>query len=142
MIQKSTKCAPAILMFGLRTPVDLVFGPLPEPELEGAPGQEYLHSLREWLQLVYDHDQTRKALSDTGLWQKRVYDSHCNGQDFSPGEHVWVSSPERKKGLSPKLMSQWVGPFTVPNRLSDMVYRVHMIRRKRVVVLHHDRLAP
>lgn len=141
-VQESTKCTPAVLMFGheLRTPVDLVFGPPPEPELEGAPGMDYLYSLRERLQLV--HEETRKALSDAGLRQKRAYDSRCTGQDFAPGEQVWVYSPERKKGLSPKLMSQWVGPCTVLERLSDVVYRVRLIKRNRVVVLHRDRLAP
>ena len=141
-VQESTKCTPAVLMFGheLRTPVDLVFGPPPEPELEGAPGMDYLYSLRERLQLV--HEKTRKALSDAGLRQKRAYDFRCTGQDFAPGEQVWVYSPERKKGLSPKLMSQWVGPCTVLERLSDVVYRVRLIKRNRVVVLHRDRLAP
>ncbi|TWW54740.1 hypothetical protein D4764_0276330, partial [Takifugu flavidus] len=61
-VQESTKCTPAVLMFGheLRTPVDLVFGSPPEPELEGAPSLDYLHSLRERLRLV--HEMTRKAL--------------------------------------------------------------------------------
>lgn len=87
-VQESTKCTPAALMFGheLRTPVDLVFGPPPEPELEGAPGLDYLYSLRERLQLV--HEMTRGALSDAGLRQKRAYDSRCKGQDFAPGEQV------------------------------------------------------
>lgn len=92
-------------MFGheLRTPVDLVFGPPLEPELEGVLGLDYLYSLWEWLQLV--HEKTRKALSDAGLRQKWVYDTCCRGQDFAPGEQVWVHSPEQKKGLSTKLMS-------------------------------------
>ena len=43
-VQESTKCTPSALMFGreLRTPVDLVFGPPPEPEIEGEPGLNYL----------------------------------------------------------------------------------------------------
>ncbi|XP_056900058.1 uncharacterized protein LOC130531902 [Takifugu flavidus] len=140
-VQESTKCTPAVLMFGheLRTPVDLVFGSPPEPELEGAPGLDYLHSLRERLQLV--HEMTRKALSDAGLRQKWAYDSRCRGQDFAPGEQVWVYSPERKKGLSPKLMGQWVGPCTVLETVR-CVYRVRLVKRNRVVVLHRDRLAP
>lgn len=141
-VQESTKCTPAALMFGheLRTPVDLVFGPPPEPELGGEPGLDYLYNLRERLRLV--HELTRKALSDAGSRQKRAYDSRCRGEDFVPGVQVWVYSPERKKGLSPKLMSQWVGPCTVLERLSDVVYRVRLVKRNRVVVLHRDRLAP
>lgn len=45
--QESTRCTPAALMFGreLRTPVDLVFGSPPEPEVRGEPGMEYYHNL-------------------------------------------------------------------------------------------------
>uniref|UniRef100_A0A669C557 Gypsy retrotransposon integrase-like protein 1 n=1 Tax=Oreochromis niloticus TaxID=8128 RepID=A0A669C557_ORENI len=141
-VQKSTKCTPAALMFGheLRTPVDLVFGSPPEPEVCGDPGLGYLHNLLARLREV--HQLTRQALRDAGSRQKRAYDTRCKGEGLLPGQHVWVYSPERKKGLSPKLMSQWVGPCTVLERLSDVVYRVRLVKRNRVVVLHRDRLAP
>ena len=45
-------------------------------------------------------------------------------------------------GVSPKLTSQWVGPGEVLEQLSDVVYRVRICARGRVVVLHRDRLAP
>ncbi|CAI5678294.1 unnamed protein product [Oreochromis niloticus] len=142
-VQESTKCTPAALMFGheLRTPVDLVFGsPPPEQEVCGDPGLGYLHNLLARLREV--HQLTRQALRDAGSRQKRAYDTRCKGEGLLPGQHVWVYSPERKKGLSPKLMSQWVGPCTVLERLSDVVYRVRLVKRNRVVVLHCDRLAP
>lgn len=141
-VQESTKCTPAALMFGheLRTPVDLVFGSPPEPEVVGGPGLDYFYHLRERLREV--HELTRGALADAGSRQKRAYDSRSRGEDFGPGARVWVYSPERKKGLSPKLMSHWVGPCTVLERLSDVVYRVRLVKRNRVVVLHRDRLAP
>ena len=59
-----------------------------------------------------------------------------------PGERVWVYNPTREKGESPKLTSLWVGPCEVLEQLSDVVYRVKMCVRGRVVVLHRDRLAP
>ncbi|CAI5657278.1 unnamed protein product [Oreochromis niloticus] len=141
-VQESTKCTPAALMFGheLRTPVDLVFGSPPEQEVCGDPGLGYLHNLLARLREV--HQLTRQALRDAGSRQKRAYDTRCKGEGLLPGQHVWVYSPERKKGLSPKLMSQWVGPCTVLERLSDVVYRVRLVKRNRVVVLHRDRLAP
>ena len=58
------------------------------------------------------------------------------------GDKVWVFCPERKKGISPKLSNQWVGPCTVLERLSDVVYRVRVLGRRKVVTLHRDRLAP
>ncbi|CAI5648644.1 unnamed protein product [Oreochromis niloticus] len=60
-VQKSSQCTPAALMFGreLRTPVDLVFGSPPEPEIDGGPEMDYYRRLRERLQVV--HDYTRQA---------------------------------------------------------------------------------
>ncbi|KAG7473860.1 hypothetical protein MATL_G00100470 [Megalops atlanticus] len=75
------------------------------------------------------------------LWAYRtaVQESTRTGKDFAPGALVWVYSPEWRKGLSPKLTNQWIGLCTV---LSDVVYRVRLVRRNRVVVLHCDQLAP
>ncbi len=112
----------------------LVFGSPPEPELGGEPGLDYLYNLQERLQLV--QEMTRQALSDAGCRQKRAYGSRCRGEDFVPRVQVWVYSPERKKGLSPKLMSQWIGPCMVLEKLSDVVYRVRLVKQNRLVVLH------
>ncbi|KAF7644238.1 hypothetical protein LDENG_00225390 [Lucifuga dentata] len=58
------------------------------------------------------------------------------------GEKVWVYCPAQKKGVSPKLTSQWVGPCEVLEQLSDVVYRVKMSIRGWIVGLHQDRMAP
>uniref|UniRef100_A0AAV2MR94 Gypsy retrotransposon integrase-like protein 1 n=1 Tax=Knipowitschia caucasica TaxID=637954 RepID=A0AAV2MR94_KNICA len=140
--QESSQCTPAALMFGreLRTPVDLVFGSPPEPEIAGGHEMDYFQRLREHLRVV--HDYTRQVQASSGVRQKRAYDSHCRGQPFQPGDKVWVYCPDRKKGISPKLCSHWRGPSEVVARLSDVVYRVRMPNKGRLVVLHRDRLAP
>ena len=141
-VQESSQCTPAALMFGreIRTPVDLVFGSPPEPEVKGGTEMDYLRRLRERLHTV--HDFTRRAQSDAGVRQKRVYDTRCRGQAFAPGQKVWVFCPVRKRGLSPKLGTHWRGPAEVVDRLSEVVYRVRMPERGRLVVLHQDRLSP
>lgn len=141
-MQESTKCTPAALMFGreLRTPVDLVFGPPPEQEVRGEPGLDYYYHLCERLRVV--HELARQSLAEAGVQQKRAYDLRTKGEDFVAGALVWVYNPVRKKGRSPKLDSHWEGPCTVLKTLSDVVYRVQLLRRGRVVVLHRDRLAP
>ena len=128
-------------MFGreLRTPVDLVFGPPPESDLPREAGLNYYTQLREKLQVT--HKLTRDVLAEAGARQKRAYDSRCAGMDFAPGALVWVFNPIRKKGVSPKLCSKWTGPCTVLQKLSDVVYRVQLLGRRKVV-LHRDRLAP
>ena len=53
------------------------------------------------------------------------------------GEVVGLQSNPGKKGVSPKLTSQWVGPACeVLELLSNVVYRVKMCVCGRVVVLH------
>lgn len=74
------------------------------------------------------HEFTRQTQANSNVCQKRAYDSQCHGQPFLPGDKVWVYSPERKKGVSPKLRSHWRGPAEMVARLSDVIYRVHMSR--------------
>ncbi|KAK2899766.1 hypothetical protein Q8A73_012895 [Channa argus] len=141
-VQESSQCTPATLMFGreLRTPVDLVFGPPPEPEITGGPELDYLRQLKERLSVVYQ--LARESQGDAGARQKRAYDGQCHGHPFSVGDNVWVYCPVRKRGLSPKLTSHWQGPREILDRISEVVYRVCMPGRGRRVVLHRDRLAP
>lgn len=72
------------------------------------------------------HDYAREAQSKAAMWQKRAYDPQC---------------PTPKKGLPPKNQSHWHGPGVVLGRFSEVVYRVRMPGRGRLVVLHQDRLA-
>ncbi|CAI5671544.1 unnamed protein product [Oreochromis niloticus] len=141
-VQESSQCTPAALMFGreLRTPVDLVFGSPPEPEIDGGPEMDYYRRLRERLQVV--HDYTRRAQASAGVRQKRAYDTRCRGEAFVPGDKVWVYCPVRKRGVSPKLCSHWQGPAEVVERLTEVVYRIRMPGPGRMVVLHRDRLSP
>ncbi|KAL4004005.1 hypothetical protein ACER0C_003718 [Sarotherodon galilaeus] len=141
-VQESSQCTPAALMFGreLRTPVDLVFGSPPEPEIDGGPEMDYYRRLRERLQVV--HDYTRQAQASAGVRQKRAYDTKCRGEAFVPGDKVWVYCPVCKRGVSPKLCSHWQGPAEVVERLTEVVYRIRMPGPGRMVVLHRDRLSP
>ena len=50
--------------------------------------------------------------------------------------------PVRKRGVCPKLRSHWHGPGEILDRVSEVVYRLRMPGRGRVVVLHRDRLSP
>ncbi|XP_056157718.1 uncharacterized protein LOC130132152 [Lampris incognitus] len=66
-VQESIQYTPAALMFGreLQTPVDLVFGSLPEPEIAGGDRDGlYFRRLRDRLQVV--HDYTCWAQANSG----------------------------------------------------------------------------
>uniref|UniRef100_A0A3P9ICG4 Integrase catalytic domain-containing protein n=1 Tax=Oryzias latipes TaxID=8090 RepID=A0A3P9ICG4_ORYLA len=141
-VQESSQCTPALLMFGreLRTPVDLVFGAAPEPEITGGLELDYVRQLKDRLGEV--HRLAVEAQREAGVKQKRVYDTRAHGPVFGQGDRVWVYCPVRKRGLSPKLMSHWQGPGEILEQISEVVYRVRLPGRGRRVVLHKDRLAP
>ncbi|KAJ8347867.1 hypothetical protein SKAU_G00264560 [Synaphobranchus kaupii] len=86
--------------------------------------------------LLIAHDFARKAQASVGVKQKRWYDTRCRGRAFAAGEQVWIYCPERKKCLSPKLRASWRGPGEIVERLSEVVYRIRMPGRGRLVVLH------
>ncbi|GFT15459.1 uncharacterized protein TNCV_3264741 [Trichonephila clavipes] len=37
---------------------------------------------------------------------------------------MWLWNPKRRKGLSPKLQTNWEGPYTVLKGLNDVVVRI------------------
>ncbi|KAG1926312.1 protein NYNRIN-like [Pimephales promelas] len=141
-VQESSQCAPVALIFGrkLRTPVDLVFGSPPEPEIAGGPELNYLRKLKERLSTV--HQMAREALGDAGAHQKRAYDPRAHGPTIGPRDKMWMFCPQRKRGLSPKLTHHWQRPGEILNKISEVVFRVRMPVRGRQVVLHKGRLAP
>ena len=51
-----------------------------------------------------------------------------------------MASLPTKKGLSPKLMRQWQGPYLVTKRINDMVYRVQLKPQTKPKVVHRNRL--
>ncbi|KAG1962722.1 interleukin-1 receptor accessory protein-like 1-A [Pimephales promelas] len=107
---------------------------------KGPNGLEYVHQLQDRLQSA--HDFARCQAMQAGIRQKRAYDHHCSGRDFNDGELVWIYSPKRKKGRSPKLDCAWVGPCCVVKRLGESVYHVRKRPGGQAVVLHRDRMAP
>ena len=72
--------------------------------------------------------------------QKRHYDLKAHKHLYQQGDAVWLHSPARKKGLSPKLQRPWEGPYLVLDRLSDVTYRIQKSQRSKPRVVHNNRL--
>ncbi|GBN47251.1 Mitotic spindle assembly checkpoint protein MAD1 [Araneus ventricosus] len=49
---------------------------------------------------------------------------------------------KQRRGLSPKLQQNWEGPYTVVEKLNDVVYRVQRSPNAKPKVIHINRLAP
>ncbi|KAJ8959369.1 hypothetical protein NQ318_022055 [Aromia moschata] len=52
-----------------------------------------------------------------------------------------VVAPKRTKGKSPKLQSNWEGPYTIIKKINDLVYRIQLSPRSKPKVVHLERLA-
>jgi len=53
-----------------------------------------------------------------------------------------VYNPQRKKGRTPKLQSNWEGPYRIVKKLSDVIFMIQKSARHRLKVVNADRLAP
>jgi hypothetical protein len=51
---------------------------------------------------------------------------------------MWLSWPTHTKGKSPKLQSPWDGPYRVITQINDVVYRIKLNPRLRMMVVHLD----
>ena len=69
---------------------------------------------------------------------KRDYDVKARVTSFEVGDLVYRQNTAHQAGLSRKLCPTYLGPYLVVEVLSPYLYRVE--DRKRVMVLHHDKL--
>ena len=138
-IQETTSVSPNKMMMGreVNMPIDLLFGG-PLEVKEATYGSEYVAELQDKLKL--GHEWARIHLKKGAERQKKMYDLKATSQGYKRGQFVWVYTPCKKKGLSPKLQKYWDGPFLVINKLSDALYRVQRSARSACKIIHFNRL--
>ena len=138
-VHETTSHTPCLMMFGreMNLPIDIMFPPPPHETRDANPS-EYVQKLQSSLETVFDvaRDKTETSVNR----QKMNYDIHSNYKVFNSGDKVWLFTPTRKKGLSPKLQRFWDGPYIVKDKLSDVTYRIKKSQRSKPKVVHHDRL--
>jgi hypothetical protein len=129
----------ANLVFGreLRLPCNLLFGAPPDKEQSTT---DYVADLVE--RLHDTHHYARRHLGVASDRMKDRYDRLANSAGFQEGERVWLYRPTRTRGRSPKLQSEWEGPYQVIARINDVVSRIQRHPRSRMMVVHLHRLAP
>ena len=138
--QSSTGYTPAYLLFGreLCLPQDVAYG---LPSADAARDEpSYVQTLRQ--KLAHAHSCVRKKLASVHKHQARLHDAGAVPVRFAPGDLVWLLVPAVPVGTAPKLSKLWRGPFTVRDRLSDVVYRIHTTSGSRECfqVVHVNRL--
>ncbi|GFW71738.1 retrovirus-related Pol polyprotein from transposon 412 [Trichonephila clavipes] len=137
-VHETTGYSPSQMLFGrdFRLPADLLFSRPPDAPL--AP-EEYIEKLQARMEEM--HHLARERIGMASEKMKTRYDARATGHDFREGDKVWLWNPKRHKGLSPKLQTNWEGPYTVLKRLNDVVVRIQKSPHSKPKVIHFNRLA-
>ena len=137
---EATGVTPAKLTMGrqLRLPLDLLLGPAPKGQEPKVTKDEYLAKLQQGLQVAHSFARTR--LNVTTDRMKTWYNLDATARMLEAGDVVWLYRPLRKKGLSPKLIKPWVGPYVIVKRINDLVYRIRLSPQSKPMVVHRNRL--
>ncbi|KAF8781568.1 Retrovirus-related Pol polyprotein like [Argiope bruennichi] len=120
-VHETTGYSPSQMLFerDLRLPADLLFTRPPDAPLAL---EEYVETLRTRMEEV--HHLARDRIGMASEKMKIGYDTGATGHNFHEGDQVCLWNPKRRKGLSPKLQTNWEGPYTVLKRLNDVVVRI------------------
>ena len=139
-VHDSTGFSPAFLTFGreIELPCDLLYGCGPQDSHDSHPN--YLTKLITEMDKI--HHVCRDKMEKASHRQKRLYDHRINLHKYQIGSPVWLRVYARRKGLSPKLMNHWGGPYMILQALSDRNYKIQKGPKFPSKIIHHDRLKP
>ena len=77
---------------------------------------------------------------DHSVLPARVINMTRDEQIITEGTFAWLHNPAKKRGLSPKLRSPWEGPYLITHKLSDVIFRIQVKPKGKMLVVHADRL--
>lgn len=123
----------------LRLPLDLLRGIPPNGIDETSTIPDYVSAVRQKLESV--HQAVRGKLKMKSNYVKSLYDRKVKKNLFEEGQKVWLYNPHRQVGKTPKLQSNWEGPYVVLKRVNDVVYSIQKSPKHRKKIVHADRLA-
>jgi hypothetical protein len=112
-------------------------------ELHSDQGRNFESRLIQVLKRL-GHDIHNYALQHLKLVSNRMktpYNRLASCAGYHEGDKMWLYSPTRRKGKSPKLQSSCEGSYKVVTRINDVVYRIQRNPRSRFMVVYLDRLA-
>ena len=137
-VHEVTGFTPNYIMTGreVSLPLDVMLGSIRDRDETTVPG--YVERLKYRLQGCFE--EVRQHLKQFGERQKRYYNLSLHGEQYRPGDLVYLREKTRKKQVSPKLMPKWKGPYVIVKRFGT-VYEV-MMNLKASKLFHFDLLKP
>ncbi|VEN45007.1 unnamed protein product [Callosobruchus maculatus] len=138
-VHETTGETPASIVFGRehRLPCDLMFSCKPGDDVAG---EDYNANLRRRMDEA--HEKVRHNIRTASDRMKMTYDVGSSETAYQPGDLVWLCSPQKRRGLPPKLQSSWEGPYEVVKKINDVIYRIKKANGGKPRVVHFNRLAP
>ena len=136
---RSTGFTANMLMLGreVQLPMDVILG-ISRANKETSSPSEFLCKLTH---ILHDtHMAAREKLQQVQRSQKKMYDFKLKEHLFERGDLVYLLDSASKVGQNKKLQPVYQGPYMVVECISPILYRIQ--KRKKQVVLHHDRLKP
>lgn len=94
------------------------------------------------LELATTGEIVRELTGKTSQRQKRYYDRKVREINYDIGELVRRNQPKIITGTKAKLARSWTGPWTIVQRLSDVLYQIRHSTSSKLVVVHADNLKP
>jgi len=111
-------------------------GPPPRSDEPLETADDFVGNKIENIRDECDRNHLRKAAEK----QKRYYDLRVRSAVFQRGDLVWLWSPRRKKGRTPKWERRYTGPYTVIEQLGSVNHRIRKSAKAKAIVVHVDKL--
>ena len=134
--------SPFYVLYGRepRLPIDVKYLPPAADDLSTSV-LDYRKRVVEKVELA--QNLARENLQRAQQKMKDYYDQKTKEPVFEVGQRVWVYTPRTRKGLSKKLMHNWLGPYRIVEKLSPVHFKLRTITNKKVAFsCHANRMKP
>ena len=123
-----------------RLPIDVRYLPPVADDL-GTSVLDYRKRIVEKVELA--QNLARENLQRAQRKMNDYYDQKRKEPVFEVGQRVWVYTPRTRKGLSKKLIHNWLGPYRIVEKSSPVHFKLRTITNKKVAFsCHADRMKP
>ena len=123
--------SPFYVLYGRETrlPIDVKYLPLVDEDLSTSV-LDYRKRVVEKVEL--GQNLARENLQRAQQRMKDYYDQNTKEPVFEVRQRVWVYTPRSRKGLSKKLMHNWLGPYRIVEKLSPVHFKLRTITNKKI----------